>query len=99
MSVVAPHNPFRSSPLIPSPLASASDHPPSSQTTPRRSVAFPSSRPLRPFPAGPRTFQQPAVPKVSGSNLNKPVKLIEPPKNHKATFVLNLTQAEFSRRL
>src|ERR1700722_931634 len=62
---------------IPSPLAS-SDHTTNSSQRPvsRRISVFPSSRPLRPFHSA---LPQPTVPKVS------PVKLIEPPKNSKAT--------------
>lgn len=53
-------------------------------------VSFPTSRPLRPFPS----MAQPRSP-VSP---RKTTKIIEPPKNFKSEFVLNLTQAEFSRQ-
>ncbi|EGO30037.1 hypothetical protein SERLADRAFT_379725 [Serpula lacrymans var. lacrymans S7.9] len=56
---------------------------------PTRTHKFPSSQPLRPF----ASISQPLKSSVSA----KPVKLIEPPKNFKTTFVLNLTQEEFSR--
>ncbi|EGO04111.1 hypothetical protein SERLA73DRAFT_69892 [Serpula lacrymans var. lacrymans S7.3] len=52
------------------------------------------SSPLAPSARNPINAQsRPLKSSVSA----KPVKLIEPPKNFKTTFVLNLTQEEFSR--
>ncbi|EKM49094.1 uncharacterized protein PHACADRAFT_154721 [Phanerochaete carnosa HHB-10118-sp] len=56
-------------------------------------VHFPTSRPLRPFPS----IAQPLSP-LSPTSSRKAIKIIEPPKNFKSEFVLNLTQAEFSRQ-
>jgi hypothetical protein len=81
-------------PLVSSPLASSIS--PSRQPArpiPIRNPLFPASRPLRPFPS---------IAGVNGSsraNTKKPVKIIEPPKGYSGgCFVLNLTQAELSRR-
>ncbi|KAF9452517.1 hypothetical protein P691DRAFT_205221 [Macrolepiota fuliginosa MF-IS2] len=84
-----------SRPLVSSPLAgnSSATH---TQTTaqrviPRRNPAFTSSRALRPFPSIAQSIQPSAGNK-------KAVKIIEAPKNQKTMFMLDLTQAEFSRQ-
>ncbi|KAH0838500.1 hypothetical protein J3R83DRAFT_6816 [Lanmaoa asiatica] len=75
---------------VPSPLAGPSHNsvtaPP--RALPRRNPHFAPSRPIRPFAS------------ISQNTLSstKPVKLIEPPQNFKTTFILDLTQGEFSRR-
>ncbi|KAG5648184.1 hypothetical protein DXG03_006139 [Asterophora parasitica] len=82
-----------SRPIISSPLADPS-HTGRSATQrmiPRRNGSFPSSRALRPFP----TISH-ALNPIQGKK--PPVKLIEPPQNQKCMFVLDLTQAEFSRQ-
>ncbi|TEB04477.1 hypothetical protein FA13DRAFT_1654735 [Coprinellus micaceus] len=62
---------------------------------PKRSPGFATSRALRPFP----TISHALQPSNStGLSKSKPIKLIEPPKNFKMSFVLDLTQAEFSRQ-
>ena len=85
-----------SRPLVSSPLASPTS--PSRQaarTLPIRKPSFPASRPLRPFPSITTT----AVVNGTRGATKKPVKIIEPPKNYSGgCFVLNLTQAELSRR-
>ena len=85
-------------PAVSSPLAQSSQSsgvPPAQRVIPKRNTSFPSSRALRPFP----TISHLVQPSKAGmSSAKKPVKLIEPPKNFKATFVLDLTQAEFSRQ-
>ncbi|KAL0950857.1 hypothetical protein HGRIS_007615 [Hohenbuehelia grisea] len=82
-------------PAVSSPLAEASRTTTTAQRmTPRRNTSFPSSRALRPFPSIAHAIQ-PAQGAPAGK---KAVKLIEPPKNQRGTFVLNLTQAEFSRQ-
>ncbi|KAI0374413.1 hypothetical protein BV20DRAFT_961573 [Pilatotrama ljubarskyi] len=86
-TVPSPFNPTATRPRVSSPLAAAvQPRPPSS-----RPHAFPTSRPLRPFPsiAGSTSTK---------SSSRKPVKMIEPPANFKGAFVLNLTQAELSRQ-
>ncbi|KAF9459466.1 hypothetical protein BDZ94DRAFT_1284399 [Collybia nuda] len=84
-----------SRPTISSPLADSSN---SGRTTtpriiPRRNISFPSSRALRPFPTISHALQP-----SSSANKKSSIKIIEPPKNHNGTFLLNLTQAEFSRQ-
>ncbi|KAG5719322.1 hypothetical protein E4T56_gene13268 [Termitomyces sp. T112] len=81
-----------SRPVISSPLAdSTHKHPIAAhRIIPQRTSSFPTSRALRPFPSVSNTLRPtPGVP---------PVKLIEPPQNYKGTFLLDLTQAEFSRQ-
>ncbi|KAG6837028.1 hypothetical protein H0H93_015891 [Arthromyces matolae] len=82
-----------SRPSISSPLANSSRTPPSAaqRITPQRTPSFPTSRALRPFPSVSNTLHPTPGKKP-------PVKIIEPPKNYQGTFVLNLTQAEFSRQ-
>ncbi|KAF8898380.1 hypothetical protein BD779DRAFT_1666241 [Infundibulicybe gibba] len=90
-----------SRPLVSSPLADASQRSSSAaqRILPRRNPSFPSSRALRPFPTISHAFQQPtSSSNASSKNKKAPVKLIEPPKDHKMTFMLDLTQAEFSRQ-
>ncbi|KAH9853152.1 hypothetical protein C2E23DRAFT_885130 [Lenzites betulinus] len=80
----SPFNPAR--PRVSSPLAAAAQP----RALPARTHhAFPTSRPLRPFPS--TAVKAHAAPR-------KPVKIIEPPANFKGAFVLNLTQAELSRQ-
>jgi len=85
-----------SRPLVSSPLASPTS--PSRQTArtlPIRKPSFPASRPLRPFPS----ITTAVVVNGTRGATKKPVKIIEPPKNYSGgCFVLNLTQAELSRR-
>ncbi|KIM84536.1 hypothetical protein PILCRDRAFT_818105 [Piloderma croceum F 1598] len=88
---------FVSSPLASSPSRKLSITIPASRPQPARNPSFPPSRPLRPF----ASIAQSIAPPKRGSpmlNAKKPVKLIEQPKNHKGTFLLNLTQAELSRQ-
>ncbi|KAF5377461.1 hypothetical protein D9615_005171 [Tricholomella constricta] len=82
-----------SRPAISSPLADSSHSGQivTQRIIPRRNVSFPSSRALRPFP----TISH-ALNPMHGKK--PPVKLIEPPQNQMGTFVLDLTQAEFSRQ-
>ncbi|KIJ68644.1 hypothetical protein HYDPIDRAFT_24902 [Hydnomerulius pinastri MD-312] len=79
------------SPYVSSPLAGSthSSVAAPSRSIPKRSSSFGQSRPLRPF----ASISQNAM-----SSSKKPVKLIEPPKNFKTTFILDLTQGEFSRQ-
>ncbi|KAF9036471.1 hypothetical protein BDZ89DRAFT_946417 [Hymenopellis radicata] len=84
-----------SRPIVSSPLAGPTcSQGQTKRITPRRNPSFPSSRALRPFP----TIATATQPLGSKSGNKKPVKLIQPPANHLHTFVLDLTQAEFSRQ-
>ncbi|KAF8740679.1 hypothetical protein AX14_007810 [Amanita brunnescens Koide BX004] len=89
-----------SRPMISSPLAAAPESSRTTRSSPtaaqRRNSHFPASRALRPFASISQVLQQPKT--ISPQNQKPAVKLIEPPKNHKATFLLNLTQAELSRQ-
>ncbi|KAF8887938.1 hypothetical protein CPB84DRAFT_1684367 [Gymnopilus junonius] len=89
-------------PAVSSPLAAASSQsnfPAIKRTVQKRNSSFPSSRALRPFPTISHILQPPSPTATpSSSGVKKPVKLIEPPENFKTTFVLDLTQAEFSRQ-
>ncbi|KAF7794128.1 hypothetical protein EIP86_005259 [Pleurotus ostreatoroseus] len=58
---------------------------------------FPTSRPLRPFPSIASTMPR-SVPSAGGAQGRKATKIIEPPKNFKTEFVLDLTQAELGRQ-
>lgn len=80
-----------SRPSVSSPLAGQNytSGPAATRLTPQRTNSFPTSRALRPFPS----MSPAAAP--AGS---KPVKMIQPPANQRESFVLNLTQAEFSRQ-
>ncbi|TCD70069.1 hypothetical protein EIP91_005051 [Steccherinum ochraceum] len=84
--------PITSKPSISSPLAASGTPRPLHQRT-NSSPAFPTSRPLRPFPS----INTP-LSKRSNGPAAKPVKIIEPPKNFRGEWVLNLTQAEFGRQ-
>jgi hypothetical protein len=77
-----------SRPSVSSPLAAspAFGRPTRGVPSGRPSLSFPTSRPLRPFPS------------INTSVSSKPTKIIVPSKNFKSEFVLNLTQAEFSRQ-
>ncbi|KAI0076241.1 hypothetical protein K474DRAFT_1598329, partial [Panus rudis PR-1116 ss-1] len=83
-------------PTVSSPLASTA---PPTRIVPKRQLsnapAFPTSRPLRPFPSINTSIKGISS---SGSAPKKPTKIIEPPKNFRGQFVLNLTQAELSRQ-
>ena len=57
-------------------------------------VHFPTSRPLRPF----ASVAGALAPLSPTAAQRKPTKIIEPPKNFKSEFVLNLTQAELGRQ-
>ncbi|EIW86418.1 hypothetical protein CONPUDRAFT_78774 [Coniophora puteana RWD-64-598 SS2] len=85
-------------PYVSSPLASSSQPraplPRTQRGLPARGPAFPSSQPLRPF-ASISYISKPGTSAGKG----KQVKLIEPPKNFKSTFVLDLSQEEFSRQM
>ncbi|PBL00862.1 hypothetical protein ARMGADRAFT_1006964 [Armillaria gallica] len=84
-----------SRPTISSPLAGSScASGQAKRIVPRRNTSFPSSRALRPFPSVTGALQ----PFGSKASNKKPIKIIEPPANHFHTFVLDLTQAEFSRQ-
>ncbi|OAX44855.1 hypothetical protein K503DRAFT_728590 [Rhizopogon vinicolor AM-OR11-026] len=94
MTMSAMHPALRTSspmPYISSPLAASSRNssPGQSRAMPSK-PSFPHSRPLRPFVS------------ISQNSLSlsskKPVKFIEPPKNSKTVFVLDLTQEELSRQ-
>lgn len=82
--------PISSKPSISSPLAASSSPRPLHQRT-NSSPAFPTSRPLRPFPSINTSISKRGA-------AAKPVKIIEPPKNFRGEWVLNLTQAEFGRQ-
>ncbi|KAH9937459.1 uncharacterized protein B0H18DRAFT_970734 [Fomitopsis serialis] len=78
---------YASSPLVPN-----------ASSRPARAPSFPVSRPLRPFPSIANALSS-GLPQRSGTSGGKrPIKIIEPPANTKCAFVLNLTQAEFSRQ-
>ncbi|TFK41359.1 hypothetical protein BDQ12DRAFT_679334 [Crucibulum laeve] len=86
-----------SRPVVSSPLADSSSARTATQRIAvKRNTSFPSSRALRPFASISHAFQQPGAGPTASSK--KPMKLIQPPENFKATFVLNLTQAELSRQ-
>jgi hypothetical protein len=80
-----------SRPAVSSPLASPASSSSSARPHPKRMGSFPPSHPLRPFPS--ISHRHPSL-----EGPKKSTKLIEPPKNHKQTFVLNLTQAELGRQ-
>ncbi|KAI9572750.1 hypothetical protein HD554DRAFT_1348683 [Boletus coccyginus] len=73
---------------VPSPLAGPSVAVPP-RPLPRRNPHFAPSRPIRPFAS---------ISQNTSLSSTKPVKLIEPPQNFKATFILDLTQGELSRQ-
>ncbi|KDR84791.1 hypothetical protein GALMADRAFT_290017 [Galerina marginata CBS 339.88] len=87
-------------PTVSSPLAdsSQSNIPSAKRIVQKRNSSFPSSRALRPFPTISHLTQPSPTSANPSSSTPRAVKLIEPPKNFKATFVLDLTQAEFSRQ-
>lgn len=84
-----------SRPSVSSPLANARDMARPQRPTTKRTITlpplFPTSRPLRPF-ASVANAMSPTSP------TGKATKIIQPPKNFKSEFVLNLTQAELSRQ-
>ncbi|OSX67771.1 hypothetical protein POSPLADRAFT_1038167 [Postia placenta MAD-698-R-SB12] len=88
-------NPASVRPHVSSPLASNALPRPPRMTA--KGPSFPTSRPLRPFPSIANTFQGASTRPGSASS-KKPVKIIQPPADFKCAFVLNLTQAEFSRQ-
>ncbi|KAJ7190396.1 hypothetical protein GGX14DRAFT_483194 [Mycena pura] len=81
-----------SRPAVSSPLAGQTythpTGPATTRVTPQRTYSFPPSRALRPFPS--------LAPASAPGR--KPVKMIQPPANQRASFELDLTQAEFSRQ-
>ncbi|KAF9557874.1 hypothetical protein CPC08DRAFT_710082 [Agrocybe pediades] len=88
-------------PAVSSPLAgsSQSNIPSAKRIVPQRNTSFPSSRALRPFPTISHLIQPASLSSAKSSpSAPKRVKLIEPPKTFKSEFVLDLTQAEFSRQ-
>ncbi|KAL4243073.1 hypothetical protein ABKN59_001011 [Abortiporus biennis] len=84
-------------PLVSSPLAASAQ---ASRPLPKRNLsfapAFPTSKPLRPF----ASIANATTPSLSSrsNGAKKPTKMIEPPKNFRGEFVLNLTPAELSRQ-
>ncbi|KXN83568.1 hypothetical protein AN958_01133, partial [Leucoagaricus sp. SymC.cos] len=80
-----------SRPSVSSPLAGGSSHTQTQRIMPRRNPSFQASRALRPFPSIAQSIQP------SSSN-KKAVKIIEAPSSQKSMFMLDLTQAEFSRQ-
>ncbi|KAI6159630.1 hypothetical protein EDD17DRAFT_1611673 [Pisolithus thermaeus] len=88
LTMTSMRRPFgTTSPYVSSPLAGSSH---TSSASPgavsKLASNFPQSRPLRPFAS------------LSQNTSKRPVKIIEPPKNFKTTFILDLTQGEFSRQ-
>ena len=84
----------RYAPITSSPLASNTASTASRRPLTQRQHSFPSSPPLRPFTTITNKFPPKEAIKPKPSQ-----KLIEPPKDLDfGYFVLNLTQAEFSRR-
>ncbi|KAK7058283.1 hypothetical protein VNI00_001914 [Paramarasmius palmivorus] len=81
-----------SRPTISSPLADSAKGAAAKKMLPKRNSSFPSSQALRPFPTVSAAFRPQNQPG------KKPMKIIEPPANHRSTFVLDLSQAEFSRQ-
>ncbi|ESK98461.1 hypothetical protein Moror_211 [Moniliophthora roreri MCA 2997] len=80
-----------SRPSVSSPLAESAQGGAARRMLPKRNSSFPSSQALRPFPTVSAAFRPQNKDK-------KPIKIIEPPANHRNTFVLDLSQAEFSRQ-
>ncbi|KIK05602.1 hypothetical protein K443DRAFT_130428 [Laccaria amethystina LaAM-08-1] len=93
MATITMSRPFISSPLADPSISSRTA---TQRMLPKRNTSFPSSRALRPFPTISHAFQSSSS--TSSITDRKPIKLIEPPKDQKAIFMLNLTQAEFSRQ-
>ncbi|CAA7264726.1 unnamed protein product [Cyclocybe aegerita] len=85
-------------PVVSSPLADSTQGniPAVKRVVAKRNPSFAPSRALRPFPGIAHLGLHPTKANAPGGQ--RSVKLIEPPKNFKATFVLDLTQAEFSRQ-
>ncbi|KAG7099481.1 hypothetical protein E1B28_001328 [Marasmius oreades] len=83
-----------SRPNVSSPLANASNGMATKRVVPKRNSSFPSSQALRPFPSVAGVLR----PTQKTGSEKKPVKIIEPPANFRTTFVLDLSQAEFSRQ-
>ena len=85
-------------PVVSSPLASNAPSRPAAKRNISYAPAFPTARPLRPF-ASIANATIPTLPLRSGKTASgkKPVKIIEPPKNFRSEFILNLTQAELRR--
>ncbi|KAF8213438.1 hypothetical protein K438DRAFT_1093874 [Mycena galopus ATCC 62051] len=86
---------MHSRPTVSSPLANptqshSSSGPAAARMTPQRTYSFPRSSALRPFPA--------ISAATAPGGAKKPVKMIQPPANQRASFTLNLTQAELSRQ-
>ncbi|KAK1232587.1 hypothetical protein PQX77_004255 [Marasmius sp. AFHP31] len=83
-----------SRPSVSSPLAGGPNA--TKRITPKRNSSFPSSQALRPFPTVSTALRPISTQKTTSDK--KSVKLIEPPANSRTTFVLDLSQAEFSRQ-
>jgi hypothetical protein len=91
-NISPPHTPYVSSPLSPS----SPTGPWSGPTPPTRTHAFPTSRPLRPFPQLALPMRRNAA---SAPQKSPPREVtIQAPQGFRSSFVLNLTQAEFSRQ-
>ncbi|KAI0932504.1 hypothetical protein AcW1_000390 [Taiwanofungus camphoratus] len=90
-------NPASVRPHVSSPLASNGASRPRPPRHLSGSPSFPTSRPLRPFPSIANTLSGLSQ-RSNGTASKKVTKLIEPPADLKSAFVLNLTQAEFSRQ-
>ncbi|KAL0579801.1 hypothetical protein V5O48_002212 [Marasmius crinis-equi] len=93
MSSLTMSRPSVSSPLAGTPNAGVA----TKRITPKRNSSFPSSQALRPFPTVSAALR-PSPKPLDTSDKKKSVKLIEPPANSRTTFVLDLSQAEFSRQ-
>ncbi|KAJ7173947.1 hypothetical protein C8R43DRAFT_631496 [Mycena crocata] len=85
-------------PSVSSPLAdqNQTSGPGTTRITPQRTYSFASSRGLHPFPS----ISSATTPETSSAATSgkKPLKMIQPPANQPSSFVLDLSQAEFSRQ-
>ncbi|KIP11499.1 hypothetical protein PHLGIDRAFT_10704 [Phlebiopsis gigantea 11061_1 CR5-6] len=97
-----PATTLASRPSVSSPLARQSvfdgSQPAATRPQPKRNLSLaplslPKSRPLRPFASIAGSLSP-----LSPSSQRKPVKIIEPPKNFKSEFFLNLTPTELARQ-
>ncbi|KIY51354.1 hypothetical protein FISHEDRAFT_37371, partial [Fistulina hepatica ATCC 64428] len=88
-----------SRPFVSSPLAGHASATRPVDSNPQRHShhVFPASRALRPFPSIAASLT-PKLPTTANARKQPTVKLIQPCKNQRGIFVLDLTQAELSRR-